>query len=203
MPAKRKYSNQFLLDQLAACCERLGRSVTEKEFDADPETTVSGITIRKRFHGWNEALAEIGQDPTRHGRKPMDPEEIKSRLVATCERLGYVPTGSEFCRESGLSMGTIYRAFGTWNRALSQAGLTASERRANQRYSDVDLLLQLAAWISVKGTEPSFSEFSDAEGTASAQTIIDRFGSWAEAKRQAAQMLAMDLVSGDEQLQAA
>lgn len=185
MPRRRQFSNQQLLDQLAASCQRAGRSVTEKEFDEDPETTVAGITIRKRFHGWNEALSEIGMEPTKHGRKPMGKEPIIVQLQACRDQLGRVPTGAEFCEITGLSMGTIYRAFKTWNKALAEAKLTESERGLNQRYSDEDLLLQLATVIARDGAEPSFEEFSAEPDTVSAQAMVDRFGTWAQAKLQA------------------
>jgi hypothetical protein len=197
MPRRRQFSNQQLIDQLVGCAERLGHSPTESQFDADPETTVSGITIRKRFHGWNEALAEAGLEPTKHGRKPMGKQVIIEMLVACKDDLGRVPTGSEFCEHSGLSMGTIYRAFGTWNKALSEAKLTAAERGMNQRYSDTDMLLQLSAWISVHGREPNFGEFSQAEGTVSAQAIVERFGSWSAAKAKARKLVTLKVVSGE------
>lgn len=189
MPRRRQFSNQQLLDQLAACAHRLGHSPTEQEFDEDKRANgieqVAGITIRKRFHGWNEALAEIGLEPTRHGRKPMGKEPIIQRLKECASKLGRVPTGTEFCEITGLSMGTIYRAFQTWNKALAEAGLTASERGLNQRYSDEDLLLQLAAMIAATGSEPSFEEFSSNPDTVSAQAMVDRFGTWTQAKLQA------------------
>jgi hypothetical protein len=192
MGRKRQYSNDFLLDQVEACAQRLGESPTQEQFDADPETTVASITVRKRFHGWNEALAERGLAPTRHGRRPMGPQAIIERIKSCHAELGYVPTGIEFCRATGLSMGTIYREFGTWNRAVAEAGITLSERAFNQRYSDLDLLSQLASWISAHGREPTFAQFSADPETVSAYAMTQRFGSWTQAKELARDLAAQN-----------
>ena len=68
---RKRYSNEEILEQLRACAERLGRSPTMREFDADPETTVHPQTVIQHFKSWNEAKRQAGLVPRRFA-KPAD-----------------------------------------------------------------------------------------------------------------------------------
>ena len=54
---RKRYSDEQILAELAACAKRLGRSPTMREFAADVETSVHPQTVIEHFGSWNEASA--------------------------------------------------------------------------------------------------------------------------------------------------
>jgi hypothetical protein len=69
---------------------------------------------------------------------------------------------------------------------IDEAALAAFRTGLRRRYSDEEILGELRAAAERTGRSPTMREFAADEGTAiHPQTVIERFGSWNAAKRQA------------------
>ena len=62
---RKRYTDEQILAELAACAKRLGKSPTMREFAADPETSVHPQTVIEHFGSWNEAKRTAGLVPRR------------------------------------------------------------------------------------------------------------------------------------------
>jgi hypothetical protein len=62
----------------------------------------------------------------------------------------------------------------------------ARDARSRRRYSDEDLLAELTSSAQRLGRSPTMREFADdPQAAAHPQTVVERFGTWNEAKRRA------------------
>ena len=91
---RKRYSNEEILEQLRACAERLGRSPTMREFEADPETTVHPQTVIQHFKSWNEAKRKAGLVPRRFAQ----PSDLIKQLRDLGSELGRPPTAKTSTR---------------------------------------------------------------------------------------------------------
>src|SRR6186997_1845918 len=126
---RKRYSDEQILAELAACAKRLGRSPTMREFAADPETSVHPQTVIEHFGSWNEAKRKAGLVPRRFATR----EELLDLLRQLGAELGRIPTARELGRlpkfadwaearktdETMLTEWQIYRMFearkGAWS----------------------------------------------------------------------------------------
>ena len=70
--------------------------------------------------------------------------------------------------------------------SIDPADLAAFQAEIRRRYSDEEILEQLRACANRLGKSPTMKEFGDdPETTVHPQTVIEHFGSWNKAKRQA------------------
>jgi Homing endonuclease associated repeat len=70
--------------------------------------------------------------------------------------------------------------------SIDPADLAAFQAEIRRRYSDEEILEQLRACANRLGKSPTMKEFGDDPGTTvHPQTVIEHFGSWNKAKRQA------------------
>jgi hypothetical protein len=70
--------------------------------------------------------------------------------------------------------------------SIDPADLAAFQAEIRRRYSDEEILQQLRACANRLGKSPTMKEFGDdPETTVHPQTVIEHFGSWNKAKRQA------------------
>jgi hypothetical protein len=70
--------------------------------------------------------------------------------------------------------------------SIDPAELAAFQAEIRRRYSDEEILEQLRACAKRLGRSPTMKEFGDdSETTVHPQTVIEHFGSWNKAKRQA------------------
>jgi hypothetical protein len=70
--------------------------------------------------------------------------------------------------------------------SIDPSELAAFQAEIRRRYSDDEILEQLRACAARLGKSPTMKEFADdPETTAHPQTVIEHFGSWNKAKRQA------------------
>ena len=74
------------------------------------------------------------------------------------------------------SLGTIHHHFKGWIQALQHLGI--SQHRAEQRFSDEDIFMEIQnAWESL-GRQPNYSDMQRIGSKMSAYTISHRFGGW-------------------------
>src|SRR3954452_15673918 len=94
---RKRYTDEQILAELAACAKRLGRSPTMREFAGDAETTVHPQTVIEHFGSWNLAKRAAGLVPrplpTRGGVLGV-PRELG-------DELGRTPPGRVFAEHKG------------------------------------------------------------------------------------------------------
>jgi hypothetical protein len=117
---RKRYTNEQILEELAGCARRLGRSPTMREFAADPETSVHPQTVIEHFGSWNEAKRKAGLVPRRFATR----EELLELLKGLGEELGRIPTARDIEEHRGRmpSKSLYWHTFGSLANALREAG---------------------------------------------------------------------------------
>jgi hypothetical protein len=121
-----RYTDPQILEELAACAERLGRSPTMREFAGDPEVRMHPQTVVERFGTWNGAKRKAGLVPRRFATR----EELLAQLAALGRELGRTPTGRDLdARRAALPSKSLYwHRFGSLSSALRDAGFDVPGR---------------------------------------------------------------------------
>src|SRR5262245_58840538 len=153
---RRRYSDEEILAQLAACAERLGRSPTMREFAADPDTTAHPQTVIEHFGSWNAAKRQAGLVP----RRFVTREELLGLLRDLGDRLGRAPTAKDIEENRGLmpSKSLYWHTFGSLSNALKEAGFDVAvgeERLERALAQGLDLAVEL-------GRLPKFADWGAA-----------------------------------------
>src|SRR5215210_3950505 len=153
---RRRYSDEQIVEQLAACAERLGRSPTMREFEADPKTTVHPQTVIQHFGSWNAAKRKAGLVPRRFATR----EDLVRLLRELGERLGRTPTARDLDehRDSMPSKSLYWHTFGSLTDALREAGfdVPVGDERLERA------LGQGGALARTLGHLPKFQDWADA-----------------------------------------
>ena len=153
---RKRYSDEEILGQLRASAERLGRSPTMREFEADPETTVHPQTVIQHFKSWNEAKRKAGLVPRRFAQ----PADLIRQLRELGDQLGRPPTAKDLDehRDSMPSKSLYWHMFGSLKNALREAGfdVPVGEERLERA---VDQGVALAKKL---GRLPKFADWAEA-----------------------------------------
>jgi len=153
---RKRYTDDQILEELAASAKRLGRSPTMREFAADPETSVHPQTVIEHFGSWNEAKRTAGLVPRRFATR----EELLDLLKALGEELGRVPTARDIEEHRGRmpSKSLYWHTFGSLANALREAGFdvpVGEERLERALEQGVELAHKLKRL-------PKFADWADA-----------------------------------------
>jgi HNH endonuclease len=153
---RKRYTDDQILEELAASAKRLGRSPTMREFAADPETSVHPQTVIEHFGSWNEAKRKAGLVPRRFATR----EELLDLLKALGEELGRVPTARDIEEHRGRmpSKSLYWHTFGSLANALREAGFdvpVGEERLERALEQGVELAGKLKRL-------PKFADWADA-----------------------------------------
>jgi hypothetical protein len=153
---RRRYSDEQILEQLAECAERLGRSPTMREFEEDTETTVHPQTVIQHFGSWNKAKRKAGLVPRRFATR----EDLVRLLRELGEELGRTPTARDLDahRASMPSKSLYWHTFGSLTAALREAGfdVPVGEERLERAIE------QGAALARSIGRLPKFADWGEA-----------------------------------------
>jgi hypothetical protein len=153
---RRRYSDEQILEQLAECAERLGRSPTMREFEEDAETTVHPQTVIQHFGSWNKAKRKAGLVPRRFATR----EDLVRLLRELGEELGRTPTARDLDehRASMPSKSLYWHTFGSLTAALREAGfdVPVGEERLERAIE------QGAALARSIGRLPKFADWAEA-----------------------------------------
>ena len=153
---RRRYSDEEILEDLRACAERLGRSPTMKEFEADPETRVHPQTVIEHFGSWNKAKRLAGLVPRRYATRA----ELLGQLQELGKRLGRTPTAKDVDANRGRmpSKSLYWHTFGSLTNALREAGfdVPVGEERLERAIE------QGAAMARRLGRLPKFNDWAAA-----------------------------------------
>jgi hypothetical protein len=117
---RKRYSDEQILEELAASAKRLGRSPTMREFADDPKTSVHPQTVIEHFGSWNEAKRKAGLVPRRFATR----EELLELLRELGEEVGRIPTARDIEEHRGRmpSKSLYWHTFGSLANALREAG---------------------------------------------------------------------------------
>lgn len=117
---RRRYSDEQIVEQLADCAKRLGRSPTMREFEEDPKTTVHPQTVIQHFGSWNKAKRQAGLVPRRFATR----DDLVRLLRELGEKIGRTPTARDLDdhRASMPSKSLYWHTFGSLTAALREAG---------------------------------------------------------------------------------
>jgi hypothetical protein len=153
---RRRYSDEQILEQLAECAERLGRSPTMREFEEDAQTTVHPQTVIQHFGSWNKAKRKAGLVPRRFATR----EDLVRLLRELGEELGRTPTARDLDehRASMPSKSLYWHTFGSLTAALREAGfdVPVGEERLERAIE------QGAALARSIGRLPKFADWGEA-----------------------------------------
>ncbi|MDL0122702.1 homing endonuclease associated repeat-containing protein [Halobacterium salinarum] len=166
-----------LLTDLKSVADIVGGTPSEREYGTHGEYSVK--TYCKRFGGWNSALRAAGFEP--NVEMNLSEETLITALQGFAEKLGRPPTTDEMDRSGPYTSDSYKRAFGTWNRALRQAGLAV---HSVWDVSEEDLISELNSLAEELDHVPRKDEMRN-QGKWSAAVYQERFGSWNEALRAA------------------
>lgn len=99
----------------------------------------------------------------------------------------------EVRRGRGLSAMSLHIRYGSWNNALTAAGLTPTRRhhqRRSDRFDSETIITGIAQYLETgQDTSAGYARWARATGKASLSTVRVHFRSWGEAKNLAAQHL--------------
>ena len=155
---------------------------------------VSASTIRRRFGSWQAALEKAGLPELYGGREvSMKMKRQPARRLSNddlldemrrVQRLVGRPflTVADFNNYSVTSVEAVRRRFGTWAKALSEAGIAQAES-ANKRWSDEVCFENLASVWTYYGRTPTFREMFNAPSTISGKAYETRWRTWRNAIR--------------------
>lgn len=166
-------TQEELLTELQRVAEDRGTTPTMDEMDAHGE--YSGATYYNYFESWNTALREADL--------PLNNPYTVSReaLIEDLQRINEIieepyPTTDAIREHGTYSRTTYYTEFESLDAALDAAGI----EKINDSPVSKETLLEELHRLASENSPPTTDEM-DEEGTFSARTYIDRFGSWNEA----------------------
>jgi len=159
---RRRYTDEQIVAEIVACAERLGRSPTMREFNADPATTVHPQTVIDRFRTWNEAKRRAGLVPRRFATR----DDLLRRLRELGDEVQRVPTAKDLDtrRKRYPSKSLYWHTFGSFSQALREAGFdvpVGEERLERAIAQGADLAKRLgrlprfADWKEARRRDPS------------------------------------------------
>ena len=166
-----------LRDELERLADQLGRTPTSRDMAEDGKYATSNYS--RKFGSWNDAVREVGLEPTRDRDVPR--EELIDEIQRLAEELGGPPTVAEMKEHGDYGVSTCSNEFGTWNEALKTAGVGTNKQKD---VPESDLLAEIHSLSEHLGRTPSALKMSK-DGGYSVGAYERRFGSWNEALREA------------------
>lgn len=163
--------------------------ITQNAFNKLSKASAS--VIRRRFGGWQQALARAGLADrysgavvskkmiTRAGQTFSD-EELLLELHQVSEKVAGKPITTElFNQHATIHAETVRRRFGSWSAALKKAGLTVAKR--SKRYSEDDYFENLLTVWTHHGRQPKYREMDEAPSSISSGAYEAKWGNWTKA----------------------
>lgn len=150
----------------------------------------SSSTIHHRFGSWERALEIAGLKHRYAGSKAaqilraaprrISDEEMLDELRAVAMKIGQqTVTVEAFNKHGKMSPETIRRRFGSWEKALENAGMTICN--LGRRYTDDDYFENLLSAWTHYGRQPTYSEMSDLPSRIRAKAYEAKWGTWRKA----------------------
>lgn len=170
-----KYTDEELLDEVRRLKEELGHPPTLQEFRNQSEH--SATTYYNRFGSWSDAV-ELAEFSPRKPESKIETRSLIEDLHAVAKRCEGSPTVTMMNRHGEYSASAYKERFGSWNRALNEAGFDSNTFDTN--IPESDLLAELQNLSENAESAPTYEQMEE-DGKYGARTYIRRFGSWEEA----------------------
>lgn len=156
-----------------------GKYLTTTAFDT--HSRVASSTLRRRFGGWREVLRVAGlSDRFDDTNRVLSRQEILAELRRVAEKLGAtVLTKRMFSDEAMFGDGPVLREFGTWKKALKEAGL--HQASLARRYSDEECFENLLNVWTHYARPPKHREMALPPSTVGPKAYVARWGTWLRA----------------------
>jgi len=167
------------------------RVITRAAFDR--VARVSSSTCLRRFGGWQQALAAVGEG-ARYGGivvtrkmadqpgRELDDAAVAGELKRVADALGKTTLTRQELRQHSQVLGEriVINRFGSWQAALAAAGLTTVP--LGRRWTDEDYFTNLLAVWTHHGRAPRYAELNRPPSKISNGAYAKKFGSWGAAK---------------------
>lgn len=151
---------------------------------------VDGMTVRRRFGGWREALEKAGlghlyieAPPVRISRtlaRTWTNDQILDELKRVASKLGNSTlTVEQFGTESVIGRTAVRNRFGSWHKALESAGLLSA--KSGRRYNDAECFENLLNVWTLLGRQPMYREMGLPPSVVSGKAYVIRWGTWNKA----------------------
>lgn len=179
-------SKEDMISEIRHLHDDLGRVPTTRDMQEHGEYTASRYF--SNFESWNAAVEEAGLIPHECLTNPNEIRISASELLSELRRVADIVDGrptTEDMREDG-EYGTkpYYNRFGSWNRAVELAGFEPFTGTSEDIYSSEELLTELQRLAEERGRPPTTEDMWK-HGRMSTQPLVNRFGSWIDALREA------------------
>jgi len=160
--------------------------VSRAEFDK--HSKISSSTIVKRFGSWGAGLNEAGLSDRYKGLKittrmrqqkgkRMTNTDLLKELYRVAQEIGTKTlTMAQFDKHAAISAETVRRRFGSWGKALDEAGLQISN--LGKRYSNDDYFENLLKVWTHHGRQPKYREMDEPPSTISSGAYEAKWGNW-------------------------
>lgn len=164
-----------LLADIRRVADILGKTPTTREYTNQGSYSIGKVF--RRFGSWNDALAEIGFDPN----QVISDKKLLADIQQVADNIGKTPSRKEYVEYGAHAAQTVVRHFGSWNNAVTEAGLDPNPTEVT-----VETLLTDIHRVADKlGETPSCSQYLE-HGDHSPTTVRNKFGgSWKAGVREA------------------
>ena len=160
--------------------------LSRQEFDK--HSKVASSTVVRRFGGWGVALNNAGLGDKYKGPeittrlrqqsgKGMTNDDLLNELLRVAQEIGTkILTVEQFNKHAVISAETVRRRFGSWWKALDEAGLQISNH--GKRHSDDDYFENLLKVWTHHGRQPKYREMDEQPSTISSGAYEAKWGNW-------------------------
>jgi hypothetical protein len=174
--------------------------LSRREFDK--HSKVSSSLLVRRFGSWEAALSRAGLADRYSGRTVSAKMRQKPKILSNQEIIGQLRkaadvlktetlTQEQFNAQSVIHSSSVVRRFGSWEKALEQAGLELSTHA--RRYSDEEYFENMLTVWTHYGRQPVYGEMKKDPSRITAKAYEQKWGTWKKA------LLAfIDRVNSDE-----
>ena len=174
-PIEWRYSDDELVSALKQLAGELGRTPLSTELTSRKDMPDRHVYLT-RFGSWEAALELAGLSP---GKVTYSRDDLLRHLRELYDELGHSPSSPEMLAAKGRPSPAVFiRQFGSWNAALSEAGLGPT---GWHRYTEEELLGHLRELGKELGRTPTTTDMKRAKDRPSITAYQHAFGSWTAA----------------------
>ena len=169
---RHRISTDDLIDELLRLADEVGGQPTMAGMD---ELGAYSATMYKhRFGSWNGAVEAAGLEPNEEKNMNTDRDVMVGELRRVADEVGGTPTIADMNDLGAYNASTYQNHFGSWNAALTEAGL-----KPNKVWNiDRDALIEeLHRVVDEVGGTPTKDDM-DKTGKYSSAPYYNEFGSW-------------------------
>ena len=198
----RNCGDDVILNEIRRVASLIDLSHISRQ-DFDKYSKVSSSTIVKRFSGWGAALSKAGlADRYKGPRVTTRMQQQKGKQMTNAGLINELCkvakefdtktlTIEQFNKRAAVSAETVRRRFGSWWKALDEAGLQISNH--GKRYSDDDYFENLLKVWTHHGRQPKYREMDEQPSIISSGAYEAKWGNWYKALQAFVERVNVDI----------